>query len=879
MKRWTDRVGRMGQLGRSSLPLAMVVLAAVLTMGAKGMCGVEEGGTAGQTTECADDSDCAAGQICSAAGKCVSDVDPPELCTSDEECPPGQACVDGACTSKVDPPPPGSCTGDEACAAGEHCNTSDGVCLPAPGCGEDMACPAVCYGYCVPDEPPVECLTDADCPGATTYCIDGVCTWVDPFCTSNADCGAGQICVDGMCTALPPLPCANDAQCPEGTQCISGLCVPVEPPPVGCFADSDCPDGFVCILPPCAPCWCDSADPADCDCAPCTGQCIPKTDPPLSCTSDADCPDGEQCVMGPCPSCACFDETDCGPCPPCDPIGQCVPKTEPPVGCLSDADCPAGHECLLPPCPGCDCVDDYPCNCPPCGGAGVCVPKTEPPVGCTSDADCAPGETCVFVPCWDWDCAEGEDCGAFAPCDPMGQCVPKTEPPLECMSDADCPKGEMCVFVPCADWSCPEDADCEAYYPCEPIGYCEPKTEPPTDLCMGDWECGKGEHCNAGEICLPGPYCSDSDGCPAVCYGYCVPDAEGCWSDDDCAFGYVCDFETCYDGICPPGVFCECAGTCVKKEPESCMVSGCSGEICADTLVDSDCAWHPWFVCLKYTKCGNFAADGSCGWLQTFEYQACMDEYGDPPPEGCTSDSDCAKGYFCDVGPCACGGWPGDPTGVCPPCTGECKPIEEEPIWCSSDADCPYGWTCDCVPSWGTGGPTWLIACEMQCVPPAETECYSDYDCAKGETCLALPCDWGCGGYGADPADPDGVPADAIWCPPCPGVCVPEEVPWECTSDADCGPGDVCVIEFCEGCVCPAGVDCDCDEWCWGTCQPKTEPPLECEVDSDCPDGYACELLYCYDAPCYFDEATGEAWCPPCFGQCVPIAPPPPRCA
>ena len=42
------------------------------------------------------------------------------------------------------------CYGDQDCPDGTRCDAAD-VCLPPPGCGPDLACPAVCTGHCVAD--------------------------------------------------------------------------------------------------------------------------------------------------------------------------------------------------------------------------------------------------------------------------------------------------------------------------------------------------------------------------------------------------------------------------------------------------------------------------------------------------------------------------------------------------------------------------------------------------------------------------------------------------------------------------------------------------------------------------------------------------------
>lgn len=43
------------------------------------------------------------------------------------------------------------CYGDQECGASAHCSTTDGECLPPPGCAPGSTCPAVCYGRCTAD--------------------------------------------------------------------------------------------------------------------------------------------------------------------------------------------------------------------------------------------------------------------------------------------------------------------------------------------------------------------------------------------------------------------------------------------------------------------------------------------------------------------------------------------------------------------------------------------------------------------------------------------------------------------------------------------------------------------------------------------------------
>jgi len=62
-----------------------------------------------------------------------------------------------------------------------------------------------------------------------------------------------------------------------------------------------------------------------------------------------------------------------------------------------------------------------------------------------------------------------------------------------------------------------------------------------------------------------------------------------------------------------------------------CVVSGCSGQICADQVWASTCEWLPPYACFRTARCGNFGPGGSCAWEQTPELLACL---ADPPQAG-----------------------------------------------------------------------------------------------------------------------------------------------------------------------------------------------------------------------------------------------------
>ncbi len=231
--------------------------------------------------------------------------------------------------------PCSECVSDDECGAGRHCSTSDGDCLPAPGCGSDLACPAVCAGICV-DDPPA-CASDAEC-AAGEYCAIGPCPLAP--CVESED--GTWICPDcpGSCQPRPAECDTAGTVCRNGDECVIDWCEPVE-----------CPPGADCA-------WIES----------CYGHCEPPAAP---CdTFGNECRDGETCVYDYCTTCpegaACLVADGC--------FGHCeaAPPPPPPPGdpCLSDLDCgPGGYCAWLGPCPlAADGGFCAPADCGPCYG-------------------------------------------------------------------------------------------------------------------------------------------------------------------------------------------------------------------------------------------------------------------------------------------------------------------------------------------------------------------------------------------------------------------------------------------------------------------------------------------------------------------------------
>ncbi len=62
-----------------------------------------------------------------------------------------------------------------------------------------------------------------------------------------------------------------------------------------------------------------------------------------------------------------------------------------------------------------------------------------------------------------------------------------------------------------------------------------------------------------------------------------------------------------------------------EVEDASCVVTGCSGQICAEEHVASTCEWLPHYACFRDAKCGRFGPDGACGFEPTPELAMCLE--------------------------------------------------------------------------------------------------------------------------------------------------------------------------------------------------------------------------------------------------------------
>jgi hypothetical protein len=302
-------------------------------------------------------------------------------------------------------PEPGSqgCYSDDECPDGFQC-TADTECLPPPGCDPGEACPAVCYGRCVPSQNScdvIDCGPGFHCevqcrerpPGCDEWPCEAICVPDGDSCEDGQACPPGHHCE----TVCVDRPCDDDQPCPGvcWSECVPDV-------PSGCET-VDCPPGFhceeQCACPPC-----DGDDPAcgmPCECRP---ACVPDgTTDPGECRGEVwcrslppECPDGtvpgilDHCWSGFCIPIAACDPRDPGQCdgevacdmtaPACPDgttpgiddgcyTGYCIPlwacetdrrcaAIDDERTCLSRADCRAVYDGF-----GCTCEADGTCTC------------------------------------------------------------------------------------------------------------------------------------------------------------------------------------------------------------------------------------------------------------------------------------------------------------------------------------------------------------------------------------------------------------------------------------------------------------------------------------------------------------------------------------
>ena len=130
-----------------------------------------------------------------------------------------------------------------------------------------------------------------------------------------------------------------------------------------------------------------------------------------------------------------------------------------------------------------------------------------------------------------------------------------------------------------------------------------------------------------------GTLCSDHEGAVSTCEykeEYACYQSATCerQADGQCGWTQTEELKKCLAGAEDPGPIDAGPGPIIYP-PSECVVTGCSGQLCSDTPVDSftTCEWRGEYACYTEATCAR-QADGKCGWTQTDELEACLKKNG-----------------------------------------------------------------------------------------------------------------------------------------------------------------------------------------------------------------------------------------------------------
>jgi Cys-rich repeat protein len=270
----------------------------------------KKGGDAAPPPQCATESDCTGGLICS-AGQCAPCAKSSD-CAITEACDPvAHTCAFRACWGN-------ECKQHSDCSLGAFCvqglcinpstlRTSGGETCSVVVCGKDSDCNVGqrCNERTFVCEENLGCLANSPC-GAGQVCNPGT-SQCEAGCSASTDCGALLKCEAGRC-----VQCAQDADCGTGLVCdvAAGVCQG----PLGCASSRDCASPQICdratsiCAAPRGPCTSNETCSTDQRCDTRTGTCVAG-----ACLADRFAPDGDQAHAAPLQPGSFPSLTLCGP--------------------------------------------------------------------------------------------------------------------------------------------------------------------------------------------------------------------------------------------------------------------------------------------------------------------------------------------------------------------------------------------------------------------------------------------------------------------------------------------------------------------------------------------------------------------------------------
>lgn len=672
-------------------------------------------------------------------------------CRKNDECPVGYVCQSSRCIAVS------GCVSDNECRSTEICENgrcSEG-CRSSSDCSFKAAClNQLCQNPCSIKTCGANALCysinhDAicRCPEGYTGDANQGCHIEQEECHFDQDCGFGKMCVSNRCL----VGCKTDTNCPFEKTCINRKCL--DP----CSLELACGINALCKA---------INHKADCLCPPnhigdpkvhCleNKQDIHK----YECTEDSHCGPGKVCDQQYCLDIVklCHYDNVCNPGEICDE-GKCI------VGCRRDSDCTFDRACynskcvnpctVQTPCglnaqcqpvlhrPQCRCLPHHDGNpydyCKPiiqqalsqcssdnnCQLGQICEDNTCI-VGCRFDQSCSHELACINKQCLD-PCSFPNSCGVNAICTAVGHhprcsCSPgyTGDPNLLCalstipicLNDIECGTSQICENSKCIE-ACRTDDTCSYTTACI--------NQRCQDPCSIYRACGHNAICRAENHRAVCTCSSETKNDPfTACDRQEIVQTTDCHADDDCLFGFICNFGSCVEGCrrddhCIPSEVClngDCINPC-----ELLNACGLNAD-CTTNAHKAVCSCHSGFIgdplveCRPLQEARECLSDSECGHRLICENSKCV--IGCRDSHGCSSKESCIN-RICQ-NPCSL-------FGVCGR-NAICSPTNH-----TAACTCPHGFK---------GNPN--ILCTE--APP---QCLKDSECVLGQICENTQCVFGC---------------------------------------------------------------------------------------------------------------------------------------
>lgn len=753
-----------------------------------------------------------------------------------------------------------ACTSDSQCSTG-HC--TNGVCCNVASCTAQDEChnAGVCQAY--NQASPGNCTNPNKANGTT-------CTDPNP----GNPCDVGK-CQSGVCTQQPAntgaLCKAAGGECDVAEFCQNGQ--------VNCPADAKktagtpcTDDGLVCTTDLCngssnscihaagnAGTVCNTSK-GPCDIAEtCTGSS-------KACPGDVFRPSSYECRAASCSN---------GP-----PAVATLPAncTGGSAACpsLQTLNC-ASNLCAGDYCSG-GCTIDSQCQSGNyCDGGGTCTPKLGNGKACTGGNQCTSGNCidgfCCNTACGNSDPNDCQSCnqaGREGSCRPLAQnTVCRTAPGVcdvaevcdgsstACPANGFKPSSTQCRAASCSNGTATQSANCTGSSPNCPgvtTSQCSPY------LCSGT---ACGSDCSSDSNCITGYFCNGSNTCESK-----RSNGASCSAANQCTSGHCVDGVCCNSACTGQCQACDSpnAGTCspVTGAPHgtrpACASDGtlCGGS-CNGTLTTA-CAYPG-----GSTECRGWDCNSNEATLQAFcnGAGACPAEQKqqcDPfvcGPTGCfgpcTSDIECLDGKYCSAGMCidklsngtTCAAGNQCSSGHCidgvccdGTCNGQCEAcdVAGKEGTCSAVSGDPHGARPACNTDGSQCGGTCNGATRFTCEYPGAGVRCRDASCTEDVATVPAFC------TGAGTCPPE-VRQDCA-----PFQCGSTQCAGDCSIDADCNLGQVCVAGVCRdpaqnGAACASGKEC---------------------ISGQCVDGFCCNSAC--NGQCEACDVSGQE------GACTPVS-------